>query len=120
MNGFLTPAHHRVHHACNIQYLDKNVGMFLIIWDRIFGTFADEMPNVKIEYGLLKKKKLNHPVDVIFYEWRNILSDIKCEDINVLIKLNYIFKAPGWSHDGSKKTVSELQKELINRLEAEK
>jgi len=117
---FVTPAHHRVHHASNIPYLDKNMGMFLIVWDRIFGTFAEEMPNVKTEYGLLKKEKLNNPLDVIFYEWRNIFSDVKRRDLNLQTKLNYIFKAPGWSHDGSRKTAIQLQNELNDRVEANK
>ena len=49
---FVTPAHHRVHHASNIPYLDKNMGMVLIIWDRIFGTFQDENLPEPVKYGL--------------------------------------------------------------------
>ena len=41
---FVTPSHHRVHHASNVKYLDKNMGMFLIIWDKMFGTFQAELP----------------------------------------------------------------------------
>jgi sterol desaturase/sphingolipid hydroxylase (fatty acid hydroxylase superfamily) len=48
---FVTPSHHRVHHASNIPYLDKNMGMVLIIWDRMFGTFhADNLPE-PVKYG---------------------------------------------------------------------
>ena len=47
-----TPAHHRVHHASNEAYLDRNYGGILIIWDRLFGTFAEERPDTKIVYGL--------------------------------------------------------------------
>src|ERR1044072_434264 len=51
---FVTPGHHRVHHASNIPYLDKNMGMVLIIWDRLFGTFAPELPEEPPVYGLTK------------------------------------------------------------------
>jgi sterol desaturase/sphingolipid hydroxylase (fatty acid hydroxylase superfamily) len=50
----VTPSHHRVHHASNVQYLDKNMGMCLIIWDRIFGTFQEELVSVPPRYGLTK------------------------------------------------------------------
>src|ERR1700761_8085204 len=51
---FVTPSHHRVHHASNVPYLDKNMGMLLIIWDRIFGTFHEENLTEPIKYGLTK------------------------------------------------------------------
>ena len=53
----VTPSHHRVHHGSNPKYLDKNMGMFLIIWDKLFGTFQPELPAEKyqpIKYGLTK------------------------------------------------------------------
>src|SRR6478752_2065739 len=53
----VTPSHHRVHHASNPKYLDKNLGMFLIIWDKMFGTFQPELPETAYEpvrYGLTK------------------------------------------------------------------
>ncbi len=52
---FVTPSHHRVHHACNAQYLDKNYGDILIIWDKIFGTFEEEKEEPV--YGLAKQLK---------------------------------------------------------------
>lgn len=110
---FVTPAHHRVHHACNVRYLDKNMGMFLIVWDRIFGTFAGEVPEEKPEYGLLKKNTdLSVPFNVVFHEWKTIWKDISRKDISFSAKLNYLFNAPGWSHDGSRKTTKQLRDEL--------
>ncbi len=60
--GFLekfmvTPTHHGIHHASNPEYLDKNYGDVLIIWDKLFGTFAKEQKEIKIEYGLTKQLK---------------------------------------------------------------
>lgn len=53
----VTPTHHGIHHASNPGYLDKNYGDVLIIWDKLFGTFAEEKTGVKIEYGLTKQLK---------------------------------------------------------------
>ena len=53
----VTPTHHGIHHASNPEYLDKNYGDVLIIWDKLFGTFAKERADVKIEYGLTKPLK---------------------------------------------------------------
>jgi sterol desaturase/sphingolipid hydroxylase (fatty acid hydroxylase superfamily) len=75
--GFLewflsTPSHHRVHHASNIPYLDKNMGMLLIIWDRIFGTFAEEKEEEPVRYGLTENIKSHNPLNVVFHEWKGI------------------------------------------------
>ncbi len=116
--GFLewfmaTPSHHRVHHASNIKYLDKNMGMVFIIWDRLFGTFAEEdNKDEPIKYGLTKKlDNPHHPVDIVFHEWVNLKNDLK-KNIPLKTKLAYLFNPPGWSHDGSSKTSKQLQEEL--------
>ncbi|MBK8149793.1 MAG: sterol desaturase family protein [Acidobacteria bacterium] len=56
---FTTPSHHRVHHGVNLQYLDKNYGEFLIIWDRMFGTFEEEQEPVA--YGILEHPEFVEP-----------------------------------------------------------
>lgn len=107
---FVTPSHHRVHHASNIPYLDKNMGMCLIIWDRMFGTFTEEMPHEKPVYGLTKNlEKPYHPVHVIFHEWGAIIRDLK-KTTSFKNKLGYLFRPPGWSPDGSSATSKELQR----------
>ncbi|RYZ25814.1 MAG: sterol desaturase family protein [Chitinophagaceae bacterium] len=60
---FVSPAHHRVHHASNLVYLDKNMGMCLIIWDRLFGTFQKELPAEPVRFGLTKP--IENPTSVI-------------------------------------------------------
>lgn len=108
---FVSPSHHRVHHASNIPYLDKNMGMALIIWDRMFGTFAEEMPDEKPVYGLTKPlDNPHHPVKIIFHEWQDILRIFK-KKMPFRTKLRYLVNPPGWSHDGSSKTARELRKE---------
>ena len=109
---FVTPAHHRVHHASNIVYLDKNMGMCLIIWDRLFGTFQDELPNEPVKYGLTKPLNNPHnPFSHIVHEWKELAADLK-KNVSISNKIKYLLKPPGWSHDGSTKTAAQLRNEL--------
>lgn len=115
--GFLeyvlvTPSHHRVHHGSNVRYLDKNMGMFLIIWDKLFGTFQAEEPADPVKYGLTKNITSNHPLTLVFHEWKSIFKDIREKECSFKDKLMYLFGPPGWSHDGSTKTSAQLRKEL--------
>ena len=71
---FNTPSHHRVHHGSNEEYIDKNFGNLLIIWDKIFGTFEPE--NEKVKYGLVKNVDTFNPVKITFMEWSKIFEDI--------------------------------------------
>lgn len=115
---FVTPSHHRVHHASNALYLDKNMGMFLIIWDRLFGTFQQEVPAEEYEpirYGLTKPLEKETPISIIFHEWQNIAADLNRPDLSWRTKLNYLIKPPGWSHDGSRKTSEEIRKQEGSR-----
>jgi len=108
---FVTPSHHRVHHASNIPYLDRNMGMVFIIWDRMFGTFTEEMPNEVPHYGITKPiQKPFHPIHIVTHEWVEIARDLRKSKF-FKDKLNYLFRPPGWSHDGSSKTSKELQRE---------
>ena len=108
---FVTPSHHRVHHASNIPYLDRNMGMVFIFWDRLFGTFTSEMPEEPPQYGITKPiAKPFHPVHIVTHEWRELTKDLK-KSKSLKDKLNYLFRPPGWSHDGSTMTSKELQKE---------
>jgi sterol desaturase/sphingolipid hydroxylase (fatty acid hydroxylase superfamily) len=107
---FVTPAHHRVHHASNIPYLDKNMGMVLIIWDRIFGTFRDEDLPEPVKFGLTKQPDNLGPVNILFHEWKALLHDVK-KAPTLKNKIQYFLNPPGWSHDGSTQTARVLQKE---------
>jgi len=110
----VTPAHHRVHHASNTKYLDKNLGMFLIIWDKMFGTFQKELSAEEYEpirYGLTKNLEHPNAKTIIFHEWIQIREDISRKDLTLKERLNYVFGKPGYSHDGSRKTSKEMQAE---------
>jgi sterol desaturase/sphingolipid hydroxylase (fatty acid hydroxylase superfamily) len=109
----VTPSHHRVHHASNALYLDKNMGMFLIIWDRMFGTFQPELSAVQyqpIKYGLTTPLKRDTPAHIITHEWVSIFKDVFRNDISWKDRMKYLFGPPGWSHDGSRKTSEELRR----------
>ncbi len=71
-----TPSHHRVHHSSNREYLDRNYGGVLIIFDRLFGTFAEEKSDLQITYGLTHSIKSNHPVVIVFSEWQRLFRDV--------------------------------------------
>ena len=72
---FNTPSHHRVHHGSNKQYIDKNYGNLLIIWDRMFGTFEPEQEEVK--FGLVNNVNTFNPVKVTFIAWMSMIKDLK-------------------------------------------
>ena len=107
----VTPSHHRVHHGSNPKYLDKNMGMFLIIWDKFFGSFQPELgveAYQPITYGLTKNIEKPNAFSVIFHEWKQIGQDITQKGINFKTRLYYLFGPPGWSHDGSRLTSKQL------------
>jgi sterol desaturase/sphingolipid hydroxylase (fatty acid hydroxylase superfamily) len=111
---FVTPSHHRVHHASNIPYLDKNMGMLLIIWDRMFGTFHEEDPAEPVKYGLTHQPEDTGPVNILFHEWKALLHDAK-QAPGISNKIKYFIKPPGWSHDGSTQTARVMQREYKAR-----
>ena len=92
-----TPSHHRVHHGINEQYLDRNYGGILIIWDRMFGTFAPE--GERVRYGLTTQLRTFRPVRVAFHEYIAMWHDIKRAP-RLRDKLGVMFKGPGWTPPG--------------------
>jgi sterol desaturase/sphingolipid hydroxylase (fatty acid hydroxylase superfamily) len=113
--GFLeyfmaTPSNHRVHHGSNVKYLDRNMGMVLVIWDRLFGTYTEE--DEKVVYGLTRNVGSDNILDIIAYEWRNMIVDLKQPGLTTTEKFMYIFGPPGWSHDGSRLTAKQMRKQL--------
>ncbi|WP_430336199.1 sterol desaturase family protein [Rhodococcus sp. ACT016] len=89
-----TPSHHRVHHGSNAQYLDRNYGGILIVWDRLFGTFEPE--GERVRYGLTKNIHTYNPLRVATHEYAAIWRDLRSAD-TWRARLGYTFKGPGWS-----------------------
>jgi sterol desaturase/sphingolipid hydroxylase (fatty acid hydroxylase superfamily) len=113
---FNTPSHHRVHHARNPRYLDRNYAGILIVWDRLFGTFQPELDEEPCRYGLVKNLGTFNILRVAFHEWIGIAQDVARQPRHAL---GYIFGPPGWSHDGSRETSATLKAEWEARQAAE-
>ena len=98
--GFLeyiivTPSHHRVHHAINAEYIDKNYSQILIIWDKLFGTFQPEIDDVKPVYGTLKQAQTWNPVIINFkHMWQLVKDAWRTE--RIIDKLRIWFMPTGW------------------------
>jgi hypothetical protein len=76
LESFLvTPSHHRVHHAMNPEYLDRNYGQILIIWDKMFGTFQAELPDVPPVYGVKRPVRTWNPILINFQHFWLLLTD---------------------------------------------
>jgi sterol desaturase/sphingolipid hydroxylase (fatty acid hydroxylase superfamily) len=108
---FNTPSHHRVHHAANIRYLDRNHAGVLIIWDRMFGTFSEESADELPRYGLTKNINTYNPIYVAGGEYANLWGDVRKAD-RLWDKLRYIFLAPGWHHNGEDRRSKTLRAQL--------
>lgn len=90
-----TPSHHRVHHSRNPEYIDKNYGGMLIIWDRLFDTFKAEDKSDPPVYGLVHPVKSFNPMRVQFHPWPVIWRRIKRAK-TMHDKLGVVFCGPGW------------------------
>lgn len=91
----VTPSQHRVHHAINPEYIDKNLGQVLCIWDRWFGTFQEELQEVPPQYGVLKPARTWNPLIINFQHiWRLVKDAWRTG--NYWDKLRIWFMPTGW------------------------
>ncbi len=91
---FNTPSVHRVHHGSNGNFLDKNYGGILIIWDRVFGTYQAE--DAQVIYGVINPVRSSNPIVINFHEYWQILKDIR-QASALRDVLGYLFGKPGWT-----------------------
>jgi sterol desaturase/sphingolipid hydroxylase (fatty acid hydroxylase superfamily) len=105
---FNTPSHHRVHHASNPRYLDRNHAGTLIIWDRMFGTFSAEKDEEPVVYGITTNIDTYNPLKIASHEFTSMWKDIR-EAPKFSDRLKYIFYAPGWSHNGRSLTARQMR-----------
>ena len=70
---FNTPSHHRVHHSVNKDYLDKNFAGVLMIWDKLFGTFAEEKASTPCKFGIIGQIHTYNPFTITFHQWIHLL-----------------------------------------------
>ena len=89
-----TASHHRVHHGANPQYIDKNYGGILIVWDKLFGTFEPELRRVK--YGLTKNIATYNPLRIAYHEFADLARDVS-QASTWRDRAGYVFRGPGWA-----------------------
>ncbi len=103
-----TPSHHRVHHAINPRYLDRNYAGVFIIWDRMFGTFEPELGAERPRYGIVKNLPVLNPLWAAFHEWVAIARDLggaqSLRDV-----AGYALGPPGWRPDGGQETADAIR-----------
>jgi sterol desaturase/sphingolipid hydroxylase (fatty acid hydroxylase superfamily) len=108
-----TPSHHRVHHATNPRYLDRNYAGVFIVWDKMFGTFAPEVEGEHIRYGIVKQLGSFNLIWGVFHEWAGIGRDLLRAPFRA--KLGYLFGPPGWSHDDSRDTSDSIRQKWLEQ-----
>ena len=91
-----TPSHHRVHHGSDPEYLDRNYGGILIVWDRLFGTFQPELH--RPTYGLTVPVGTFNPLRLQTHEYAAIARDVRAAP-TWRDKIGYVFGPPGWRPD---------------------
>lgn len=91
----ITPSQHRVHHAINPEYIDKNLGQILCVWDRLFGTFQEELKDVPPQYGILKPAQTWNPVHINFQHFWRLLQDA-WRTKSIWDKFRIWFMPTGW------------------------
>ena len=91
-----TPSNHRVHHAVNAEYIDRNYGGILIVFDRLFGTYVTERSGAPCRYGLIGKDSSNNVVWIAFQEWTVMLRDFRRSQ-GFREAITYLFGKPGWT-----------------------
>lgn len=106
-----TPSHHRVHHATNPQYLDRNYAGVFIVWDKLFGSFEPEVRpeegGERIRYGIVRQLGTFNLLWSVFHEWAGIAQDMWRAPWGH--KVSYLIREPGWSHDGSRETSATIR-----------
>jgi sterol desaturase/sphingolipid hydroxylase (fatty acid hydroxylase superfamily) len=108
-----TPSHHRVHHATNPIYLDRNYAGVFIIWDKMFGSFQPELDEEECRYGIVRNLGTYNPLRISIHEWLAIAQDMRRAS-SLRDAMMYLLAPPGWSPDGSRAT----SKQLLSRWRA--
>jgi sterol desaturase/sphingolipid hydroxylase (fatty acid hydroxylase superfamily) len=91
---FNSPSHHRVHHGTNRQYLDRNHGGILILWDRLFATFKPE--EEPVVYGLTTNIDTFDPARIASHEYVDMVRDV-ASSTGWSERLSFVFRGPGWA-----------------------
>jgi len=112
-----TPSHHRVHHATNPRYLDRNYAGVFIVWDKWLGSFEPERDDDAPRYGIVKNLGSFNLLWAAFHEWVGIAKDVWAAP-GLRAKLGYLVMPPGWSHDGSRDTSEIIKQRWLAKEQA--
>ncbi len=104
---FNTPSSHRVHHGRNADYLDRNHGGVLLVFDRLFGTYVAERADEPVQFGLVKPIGSVNPVTIAFHEWAAMAADLRAYPLRHWPAL--LFGPPGWRPDGTGLTSADVR-----------
>ncbi|WP_309597399.1 sterol desaturase family protein [Flavobacterium davisii] len=118
--GFLekiivTPSHHRVHHAINPEYMDKNHAQIFIIWDKLFGTFQEELDEVPPVFGITRPAKTWNPFKINFQHLGVLIQDAWHAE-KFIDKLKIWFMPTGWRPDGFEKNTPLIKLKMYTIL----
>ncbi len=105
---FNSPSNHRVHHGVNPEYLDRNYGGVLMVFDHLFGTYQHELAESPPCYGLVKQINSYNPFRIAFNEWLNIFQDLR-RATSLKVAFGYLFAPPGWSPDKKGMTSKQIR-----------
>ncbi len=105
---FNSPSNHRVHHASNAAYLDRNYGGVIMLYDHLFGTYAAERIDEPCRYGLVSRRSSYNPLRIAFGEWLKLGNDLRrARGLREVV--GFVFGPPGWKPDGEGMTSARLR-----------
>ncbi len=114
--GFLdkflnTHTQHQVHHARNLEYLDKNHGGYLNLFDKVFGSWKEYDEDIEIEFGVVHEPNSYNPIVILSHEYKDIWNDVK-NSKNLYEAFMYTFGEPGWAPGDASQTVKQMQRAM--------
>jgi sterol desaturase/sphingolipid hydroxylase (fatty acid hydroxylase superfamily) len=103
-------SHHRVRHGKNPDHIDKNYGGTLIIWDRLFGTFAEERGDTPVIYGITRQINSHNPLLLTLHEWRDMANDAFAPGKSLGQRLKHVFGPPEWTETEAVTAAREVRR----------
>lgn len=110
---FNSPSNHRVHHAINPIYLDRNYGGVIMLFDRLFGTYEAERADEPPRYGLVKHIESHNPFRIALNEWISIGRDVR-KSRSLIELLSFLVARPGWAPNGKSVTSKHLREQWMH------
>ena len=106
---FDTPSNHRAHHGRNARYIDRNYGGVLIIFDRMFGTYAEEVDEDPVDYGITRQVHSYNPIWLNLHEWVDMFRDVM-KPGPLWLRLKHLWMPPEWVRPDTQDSDAETGK----------